>query len=383
MSLQIWPSQAVWDTVWLAPKIRLLHADRGTGKMCQKQSLPIVLGSGPSRSQHVIDNDNRVCRIYSSMALRVHYVHFSNLCFVRVKHVMSVFTKALLAITLCILTAFVSAIPRAALADASSSEPFVWVLRVLDNEDVIVGFVAHTDELIAHWAYRARKGGKLYRRIMDRHPALKAENPMYANLDTEFFTSDRMLEWSQEEENCFEERSDTALEACNQIIKAYERFAQPVSQQYLSRVYTNRCYHFADMWKLGRALSDCSEAVRLAPQFDRAYRAKGHVYQLLGNYALSMSYLGKAIQRGTSDALNHNARAWALYKFGRYRLALVDVERALQLSPKYAAALDTRGHVLEALGATKRAEADFRKALDINPYLEESNRALKRLGVTK
>ncbi|MBX5494336.1 MAG: tetratricopeptide repeat protein [Bryobacteraceae bacterium] len=77
--------------------------------------------------------------------------------------------------------------------------------------------------------------------------------------------------------------------------------------------------------KLGEALAELNEAIRLNPSLAAAYNARGYVYLLLRDYTR----------------------------------AVADFDAAIRLNPRYANAYHNRGVARRALGDWKGASKDF------------------------
>jgi tetratricopeptide (TPR) repeat protein len=142
-----------------------------------------------------------------------------------------------------------------------------------------------------------------------------------------------------------------------------------------------RAFEYAGKGDYDSAIAAFSEVIKLDPRASTYYN-RGRAYYLKNDYDRAIADFGEAIRLKPTYAAAYNNRAWTYLKAGKAAEGLPDAERSLQLRPNDANAFDTRGHILEALGRREEAIADFHRALTINPTLQDSRRALKRLGVS-
>jgi tetratricopeptide (TPR) repeat protein len=87
----------------------------------------------------------------------------------------------------------------------------------------------------------------------------------------------------------------------------------------------------------------------------------------------------------TVDLAPDEAEAWYLrakvhYRLGQYALAIADLKRAIERDPKHYRALEDLGLVLDTLGTKKEALEAYRKALEINPFLLDAHQAVEFLS---
>ncbi len=147
---------------------------------------------------------------------------------------------------------------------------------------------------------------------------------------------------------CTKGNGDTQLRGCSRIIKSRRLYGKPISKKNLSIIHYKRGRAYNNKKQYDRAIAEYTHAIKLNPQYIKAY----------------------------------NNRAWAYFKWGKAAKGLPDANKAIELDPKYAYAYGTRGHIYEALDRKDEAIADLQKALELNPSIEVNKEALKRLGVT-
>jgi len=94
---------------------------------------------------------------------------------------------------------------------------------------------------------------------------------------------------------------------------------------------SDKLYHIDGHHEL--AIQDCTEAIRLDPQYAIVYRGRGVVYSDLGQHQRS----------------------------------ILDYDEAIHLNPQYARAYYNRGVAYEKLGQQELADRDFAKAKELTP----------------
>jgi tetratricopeptide (TPR) repeat protein len=88
---------------------------------------------------------------------------------------------------------------------------------------------------------------------------------------------------------------------------------------------------------LDRALADCNEAIRLAPNACYGYEGRGQTYDRLGEYGLAVADFARAVEYHPEDARHHNELAWLLATCPRAEFrdgprAVASATRACELS---------------------------------------------------
>jgi len=125
-----------------------------------------------------------------------------------------------------------------------------------------------------------------------------------------------------------------------------------------------------------RAIADCSEAIRLYPDSDRAFLQRGGFYQRKGEYERAIADFNQAV-RLNPDYYSFLNRGLAYQAKGDFDRAIADFNEALRHDPNDIfrhfhprAAYVDRGRAFQAKGDHDRAIADFNKALllDRNAY---------------
>ena len=173
---------------------------------------------------------------------------------------------------------------------------------------------------------------------------------------------------------CAKETGDAAIDACSRAIKSGRYRGRDLARQYLYRgaerrakedydlalsdfgeaakidnkyadAFYNRCVIFNLRKEYDRAVTECSQAVKLGPSPNATAAVGG---ERLGN------------ERTTSDY--YSERGFAHLRKDDYVHAMVDLDNAVRLNSRNARALKIRAQVYEAKGDTARAEVDLAAA---------------------
>jgi adenylate cyclase len=164
-----------------------------------------------------------------------------------------------------------------------------------------------------------------------------------------------------------EERTQVA-EAETSVPQAYDAFLQGWD-----------LYRRETTQDAGKAIDFFEQAIRLDPQYSRAYAALAAVYlkvvTLYWQPAVGIEYerayaglhqnLAKAMEKPSS--LAYSVSAEFLARQGRSKDALAQIDRALILAPNEANTHVSRARILNATGRAAEAEKAVRLALRLNP----------------
>lgn len=114
--------------------------------------------------------------------------------------------------------------------------------------------------------------------------------------------------------------------------------------------------------RLGDAVRELDEAVRLRPEYTAAHRARGIALSGTGRHAEALAAFERALQLDPSDVVSHFERARTLLATERAADAVAAYDRAIALRPDYPAPQINRAIILmdagrdaEALAAVDRA----------------------------
>lgn len=115
------------------------------------------------------------------------------------------------------------------------------------------------------------------------------------------------------------------------------------------------------------ALEALDQAIKLKPDYARAYYNRGHIYIRLGKYEAALNDLGSAIMHNPTHYKSFLDRATTYSRLGRYTEALKDLNTAAGLEPNNFEVYNNRGIVHKKLGQLQNALEDLNHALEFNP----------------
>jgi serine/threonine protein kinase len=127
-------------------------------------------------------------------------------------------------------------------------------------------------------------------------------------------------------------------------------------------------------------IADYNEAIRLKPDYVRAYSARGRALQSLGQEEKANDDFQKAISLVCKTADDYYGRGNAKSNLGDKYGAIADYNEATRLNPNFADAYFNRGYEKSNLGDKYGAIADYNEAIRINPNFADAykNRAYEK-----
>jgi tetratricopeptide (TPR) repeat protein len=150
-----------------------------------------------------------------------------------------------------------------------------------------------------------------------------------------------------------------------------------------TKAYTNRGLAYTNKSDYDRAVADFTESIRLAPQVADGYALRGIAYHRKGDDDRAVADFTESIRLNPQNAAAYVTRGDAYYNKGDYDRAIADSTATLRLDPKNAAAFNVRGLAYTNKGDYDRAVADYTEALRINPnhtQAKDNLEAAKRRG---
>jgi len=123
-----------------------------------------------------------------------------------------------------------------------------------------------------------------------------------------------------------------------------------------------------------------NEAIRVKPDFARAYSNRGYVRRLKGDVEGALQDYTEAIRLKPDHAIAYNNRSVARLVNGDADGALEDCNEAIRLKPDYAYAYDSRGNARRDQGDLEGALQDYTEAIRLKPDLAVAyyNRGIAR-----
>ena len=99
-------------------------------------------------------------------------------------------------------------------------------------------------------------------------------------------------------------------------------------------IYVNRGVAYALKGDFDHALSDYYEAIRIDPNYARAFGSRGHVFRHIGNYARAISDYSEALRLDPGDTGAYADRGFAHFLDGDYPRATADLAQAIARQPE-------------------------------------------------
>lgn len=219
--------------------------------------------------------------------------------------------------------------------------------------------------LTGRWPFEAESREE----IRDKH--LHASVPRLPN-DASFLTAtNQILQRCMAKRK--EERFGTADELLREICLIYEQqFSEapkPIdtSGELTAVDYNNRGLTYAHLRRYEDALSDYTDAIRLAPTFAGAYSNRGLVYEILKRYPEAIADLTQSITLDPKYTKAHYNRGHVYDMSERYDNALVDYGAAIRMEPSDANSWFSRGNTYLHLQRYEEALSDFTRTIELDP----------------
>lgn len=138
------------------------------------------------------------------------------------------------------------------------------------------------------------------------------------------------------------------------------------------RAYNNRGDYYYQKKEYEKAAADFNAALKLNPDYARAYRNLAKVERESGRPAAAVESLSRAITLSPKAADVYVSRGDLYYKAGLYDKALADADKALSLEKDYFKAHLNRSAALNALGRYAESLAASDRALALEPKNAEA-----------
>ena len=115
------------------------------------------------------------------------------------------------------------------------------------------------------------------------------------------------------------------------------------------------------------AITDYNEAIRLNPNYVKAYTARGLALKSLGQKTKAKHDFQKAIALVPNTEDDYLGRGAAKHSLGDTEGAITDYNEAIRLKPDFAKAYYNRGNAKKSIGDKKGAIADYNEAIRLKP----------------
>jgi Tfp pilus assembly protein PilF len=156
--------------------------------------------------------------------------------------------------------------------------------------------------------------------------------------------------------------------------------AEPVGPPVQPRAETfyARANAYLQTGELQKAIDDCTQAIRMNPNYAEAHCRRGHAYLKAGDLNKAMADLVETIRLKPDFAEAFYLRACTYLQigkadagYGELHSAIADCTAAIRLNPAYVEAYCRRGDVYLQIGEVYKARADYGQAMRLNPTFAE------------
>ena len=149
-----------------------------------------------------------------------------------------------------------------------------------------------------------------------------------------------------------------AIEYLNNAIKLQPDYA---------RAYYNRGLAYDDLGQYQRAIVDYNEVIHLKPKNAVAYHNRGLAYDNLGQHQRAIEDYNEAMRLQPNDAITYYNRGRAYADVGQYQRAIEDLNEAIRLQPNDADAYLFRGCIYSKLNQNQQSIEDYNQAILLKP----------------
>ncbi|MCH8196992.1 MAG: tetratricopeptide repeat protein [Proteobacteria bacterium] len=184
-------------------------------------------------------------------------------------------------------------------------------------------------------------------------------------------------DFGQDKQRCLDPNPDIRISRCTRLIQSGQ-----FSGTNLSILLYDRGNAYGRKRQYDRAIQDYTEAIRLKPDYARAFNNRGLSYGRKRQYDRAIRDFTEAIRLRPDYTSAYYKRGLAYGRKRQYDRAIQDYTEAIRLKPNYASAYGGRGYAKVQLGKRDKAIADFRKAIELRPGDRMGTLGLKSLGVT-
>ncbi|MFC2019631.1 tetratricopeptide repeat protein [Chloroflexota bacterium] len=128
------------------------------------------------------------------------------------------------------------------------------------------------------------------------------------------------------------------------------------------------------------AMLEYDEAIRLDPEYARAYYDRGTIYGVLGQHEQAIQEYSEAIRLDPEDAWAYGNRGGSYLELGEIERGIEDLDESIRLSPKEAISYAIRASAYTLLEMDSAAQQDIDRAVELGfdrELLEEEIERLK------
>jgi tetratricopeptide (TPR) repeat protein len=122
---------------------------------------------------------------------------------------------------------------------------------------------------------------------------------------------------------------------------------------------------YAQNLEYQQAIKEFINAIKINPNYARAYNCLGNVHNSLNNPREAITYFEKAIQINPNYARAYNNLAGVYFSLGEYRQAIAYSEKAIRINPDDAQNYYNLGLAFHRLDESVQARENFQKAKEL------------------
>lgn len=155
---------------------------------------------------------------------------------------------------------------------------------------------------------------------------------------------------------------DEQISGCTDYIESGQQ-----TQQHLAIAYAKRCRAYYVKGDNDRAISDCTDALRLDPRNVGAYSGRGNAYHGKGDFDRAIADYSDEIQLSPNSGVGFYLRGNTYDAKGNHARAIADYNEAIRINPKDVDAYVGRGEANFYAGSLPKALADLKQASELDP----------------
>ena len=200
---------------------------------------------------------------------------------------------------------------------------------------------------------------------------LKADGKLSGKREREKITQeisaeDKIFQANQKFEEAqkkfFNRDYEAAIKLCDESIKLHPT----------AKVYCGRGNAYGTLRNFQQTIADCTEAIKLDPNYAMAYNDRGTAYGILGNHQQALTDFNKAIELEANFALAYNNRGATFRTLGNLQQGLQDLNRAIELEQRVDFFYFNRGLCYVDMNDAQNAIENFSKAIELNPNFAQA-----------
>ena len=157
-------------------------------------------------------------------------------------------------------------------------------------------------------------------------------------------------------------KADDGISACDRVVNDSK-----ISAQDRASALSSRCGWWWSKKDSDRALTDCTEAIRIDRNLAAAYLNRGNVYLSKSDFDHAFTDFNEALRLDPKNAWAYAERGNLYKNRGDFDRALVDLNEAIKLDPGYALAYFSRGDLYKSKGDVANAMTDMNDTIRLDP----------------